>query len=1070
MSNDEVDPHEATAAEPGVASPKPLAAGREIGGYALISILGEGGMGVVWRAHDPDLDREIAIKLLKRTDAAPSLRKRLLREARAMARLKHPNVLTVYEVGTEGERDFIAMELVEGSSLDAWLDTHPPQDEVLRALFAAGRGLAAAHRAGLVHRDFKPHNILRSRDGRVLVTDFGLARGLGDDAASGDEAPPAPVPSTPTPSSSPPAPSASDAGLDVTHDAGRTPTTTTPASRSSGGIRTDSLLDSTLTQTGALIGTPAYMAPEQFLGAPPDPRTDQFAFSVSAWQALTGARPYHGANIDELRAAVERGIAGVPAELPPAVRAVLARGLDPEPDRRWPDLDALLEELAHAIRPRRPRWIYPAAGLGVVAVAVGVSVLALRATRTTTAAANGPCEPADAAFAQAWSPALRAEIWKDLRARGVELDAEAFARVADPFDAFRTAWTRSYDQACADPKAKLFHARVGCLLGVRDQVRPMTQLVRTGTPEMFARFDAPGMLPNLAMCSGPSPVAPPLIPDDKRVRIDAVLASAMSLPRRDNLAQAIDRLEAEVADIGWQPLQAMILTIGGNAYLARGDAANARELFQRSLPEASEAHDVRMQAIARVGLLEASIRELADPASDAKPGELHDELTRELTYARSAVRASGNDPMLAASLALLEGRVQLELAQWGRYPQAYDEALAHMTRARQQYEAAQDLRRASIAAAMLAETHLRRGGPRDLDNAAFVTRAAAEALERAKLPPSPFLEHMRATIELARGDLHDAQQRFHQLAGARPPGDAPELAGVVTGPDGKPVASARVVVWRGELAGDASALFTDPAELDGEWADAGLDGSFRVRARPGDVIMAEFADARSTPRPLGAAPEALHLAPTRTVAGTILPRGVTGVFGYARFEIGTASWLARAPVRPDGTFRLDRLPAGTRTLGVIGPAGTGTRRVAAPATSGDVRVVWPLGEAIEVIVRGPHDPGATAWVLRGAVAPRTRAELEAQAARAGDVAWSSLGPIGADNTDAGRARYQRHDRHAVITGNPDGEVAVCLARAPGDDATVVCQQVTITQTVARDPEDGPRPMGVTPVVFDEKAP
>src|SRR5688572_8576292 len=139
-------------------------------------------MGIVWSARDPLLDRTLAIKVLKRIDAAPSLRLRLLREARAMARLKHPNVLTVYEVGTEGERDFIAMELVEGGPLDEWLAKDPPRSDVVAALLAAGRGLASAHAAGLVHRDFKPNNVLRSRDGRVLVTDFGLARGLSDDA------------------------------------------------------------------------------------------------------------------------------------------------------------------------------------------------------------------------------------------------------------------------------------------------------------------------------------------------------------------------------------------------------------------------------------------------------------------------------------------------------------------------------------------------------------------------------------------------------------------------------------------------------------------------------------------------------------------------------------------------------------------------------------------------------------------------------------------------------------------------------------------------------------------------
>src|SRR5690242_1088029 len=190
MTNKPVDPMDATQAES--IRPGKMVAGAPLGGYQLLYVLGEGGMGVVWSAHDPDLDRTLAIKVLKRSDAAPALRKRLLREARAMARLKHPNVLTVYEVGTEGDRDYIAMELVEGGSLDDWLSSRPPFDSILDAVIAAGRGVAAAHAAGLVHRDFKPHNVLRSRQGRILVTDFGLARGLGDDLASGATTP-APV-------------------------------------------------------------------------------------------------------------------------------------------------------------------------------------------------------------------------------------------------------------------------------------------------------------------------------------------------------------------------------------------------------------------------------------------------------------------------------------------------------------------------------------------------------------------------------------------------------------------------------------------------------------------------------------------------------------------------------------------------------------------------------------------------------------------------------------------------------------------------------------------------------------
>jgi serine/threonine-protein kinase len=173
-----VDPSAQTEAErPGAAVGAALSAGATLGKYRLEHVLGAGGMGVVWAAIDPDLERAVAIKVLRASDGSEVQRTRLLREARAMARLKHPNVLTVYEVGTANGVDYIAMELVEGDNLGAWFSQSPPRDQVIAALLAAGRGLAAAHEAGIVHRDFKPENVLRDRKGHVYVTDFGLAFG-----------------------------------------------------------------------------------------------------------------------------------------------------------------------------------------------------------------------------------------------------------------------------------------------------------------------------------------------------------------------------------------------------------------------------------------------------------------------------------------------------------------------------------------------------------------------------------------------------------------------------------------------------------------------------------------------------------------------------------------------------------------------------------------------------------------------------------------------------------------------------------------------------------------------------
>ncbi|MFT3697291.1 MAG: serine/threonine-protein kinase [Kofleriaceae bacterium] len=287
--------------------------GNMLGRYRIEKTLGEGGMGVVHCAFDPDLERRVALKVLRRTDGGGDARQRLLREARAMARLTHENVVVVHEVGTAGDRDYVAMELIEGQTLADWLgDKGKPATiaEIVDAFIAAAKGLAAAHAAGLVHRDFKPHNVLRRADGKIVVTDFGLARGVENVEA---------------------------VALDETMDPSR------PKSDSSGlgGI----------TKTGSVLGTPAYMAPEQWSGGVVGPAADQFAFCVALWEALTGERPFSGATLEELKTSVGKGSAALDAsKLPRRLRKALIRGLDPDPKKRWPSMDALIAAIRRADR------------------------------------------------------------------------------------------------------------------------------------------------------------------------------------------------------------------------------------------------------------------------------------------------------------------------------------------------------------------------------------------------------------------------------------------------------------------------------------------------------------------------------------------------------------------------------------------------------------------------------------------------------------------------------------------------------------------------------------------------
>ena len=303
--------------------------GVRIAGYTLESRVGEGAMGVVYRAHDPELDRSVALKLMRPelTGAAERIRE----EARALARLAHPNVVSVHEIGEFEGQIFVAMEYVDGVTLRTWL-AHRRVDrsdwrrfvapwsslaEVVECFVQAARGLGAAPAAGLVHRDFKPDNVLVGADGRVRVVDFGIASHAGMTAAE---------------------------------------------------VATTAEIEGPLrTRTGDILGTPAYMAPEQFIGGVVDARTDQFALCVALYEAVCGARPFAGEDLQALMRSVVAGeLRPPPRWLPAGLRAALIRGLARDPARRFPSVAALIEALAETGRPR----LAALAGAGLV-VATG---------------------------------------------------------------------------------------------------------------------------------------------------------------------------------------------------------------------------------------------------------------------------------------------------------------------------------------------------------------------------------------------------------------------------------------------------------------------------------------------------------------------------------------------------------------------------------------------------------------------------------------------------------------------------------------------------------------------------
>ena len=320
----------------------PLPAGTRINRYILGEVLGAGGMGVVYRAYDPDTKREVALKLVRPETSvgtpASQGQARLLREAQAMARLSHPNTVGVFDVGTADDQVFIAMELLDGISMGAWLRERPrPWREVVAVMQQAGRGLEAAHQAGLVHRDFKPENVLIGRDGRVCVVDLGLARPVNQPRS-----------------------------VDILH-----------AGPSNQVAKLQAIVpnavDSNLTRTGAVLGTPLYMSPEQHQSEKIDARTDQFSFCVSFYEALYGKRPFAADSRTELVYNVVHGQISAPppgAQIPQWLHNLVMRGLSTSPSARYPSMTELLDELDQNARRLWGGWsaIASAAALTVALV------------------------------------------------------------------------------------------------------------------------------------------------------------------------------------------------------------------------------------------------------------------------------------------------------------------------------------------------------------------------------------------------------------------------------------------------------------------------------------------------------------------------------------------------------------------------------------------------------------------------------------------------------------------------------------------------------------------------------
>ncbi|MEM6996602.1 MAG: serine/threonine-protein kinase, partial [Myxococcota bacterium] len=426
-----VDGPEATRSDPHTRS-APVAEVR-VGRYAVLETLGRGGMGIVFRAYDPKLRREVAIKRLHKSVVGEKTGARLVREAQALAQLSHPNVVAVYDVEAGDAGVLMVMELVRGMTLQDWL----AEDErgaapVLDLFLRAGRGLAAAHREGLVHRDFKPANVMVdvSTDVPIVkVTDFGLARALGP----GQTDPPDPT----------------DAAL-ASPD-----------------------LDAPLTEAGVVMGTPRYMAPEQHTGRATDGRTDQYAFCIALWEALAGSPPFP---LDETLA--KRKLKGPPAWPRSAlggdpIGAVVVRGLAADPDARWPSMEALLGALAPTQSTSRAAWVVGAALLATIGSAVAFA----------TGRADALCTGAQAELDGTWDQSRKAAVEATILATKLPYAEATLTAVQESLDAYAASWVAQHTDACratsvrGDQSAAAMDLRMRCLRRAKVRLLAATDLL-----------------------------------------------------------------------------------------------------------------------------------------------------------------------------------------------------------------------------------------------------------------------------------------------------------------------------------------------------------------------------------------------------------------------------------------------------------------------------------------------------------------------------------------------------------------------------------------------------------------
>ncbi|HGG58152.1 MAG TPA: tetratricopeptide repeat protein, partial [Nannocystis exedens] len=534
-------------------------------------------------------------------------RARMIREAQALAKLSHANVVTVYEVGEHKGHVFIAMEFVEGRTLRGWLKVYRAQlsrrmqktawRAIITVFAAAGRGLAAAHDAGIIHRDFKPTNVIVGPKGRVTVLDFGIAI----------------------------APERADTGP--------------------------------LTLAGTIADTPPYMAPEQAAGALVDPRADQYAFATCLYEALVGERPYKGRTLDErLRELLTEPPPSFPkgSQLPASLQRAVLRGLTQDPDLRFPSMREFIAAIELApTRPLRRGLLVGTAALALAATGYGVAYQQV--------APDPICESSDLEIADAWSPEHEEAIRNAFAHTDLSYADDTLKRLLPLLREYRDLWVETRRNACEanlrnELPTDLYGLEVSCLDRHKRHFASLTARLAdadVSTAEQALR--ATRQLPAITSCTDIAALTSAVPPPDRpeinaevealRARLEVVRVE-MALAHLDEARDELEQICTRADELDYLPLRAEAHSLRGRILLRSGDLEAAEQALRSTLWWADELRDDVTLASSMAALLRVlSAQARLDEALDWTP------------HARSVLARLGKSEASAAELSRDLGRV-----------------------------------------------------------------------------------------------------------------------------------------------------------------------------------------------------------------------------------------------------------------------------------------------------------------------------------------------------------------------------------------------------------------------------